>query len=202
MDSVRVIYVGQKPIKEDNIAGTGAVWRGEGDVQNVPLAAWPKLAPHRGIWQLAEGVPVKTLASAPAPPVSPPAAAPVASTAPAQTPVVTLYGANLDAHIDIGGHSVQLGAIVAVTQERSGLTPEDWNGLDDAERTTRCEAFIAEARAEAAADKAKREAAGAADAPLTHAQLKVELKRMQVPFKGNPSKEALQALYDEHKAKG
>lgn len=47
-----VRYVGRKPIKADNVAGTGVVWNGPGDEQAVPADAWPKLAKHEGVWEL------------------------------------------------------------------------------------------------------------------------------------------------------
>lgn len=49
-----VRYVGRKPIKADNVAGTGVVWNGPGDEQAVPVDAWPKLAKHEGVWDLVE----------------------------------------------------------------------------------------------------------------------------------------------------
>lgn len=102
METVRVIYVGKKLIKEDNVAGTGAVWQGEGDVQDVPLAAWPRLAPHTGVWRLVEAAEVTpptplaplTLGDAPVPlpeeaPVEPDEEAPAEQPAeqPAAKPV-------------------------------------------------------------------------------------------------------------------
>ena len=45
-------YVGKKPIKPDNVAGTGIVWHGPGDVQEVPdPAACAKLLRHQDVWR-------------------------------------------------------------------------------------------------------------------------------------------------------
>lgn len=48
---MKVRYIGLKDLKTDNVAGTGAVWMGFGDVQEVPDEAWPKLARHPEVWQ-------------------------------------------------------------------------------------------------------------------------------------------------------
>jgi hypothetical protein len=45
-------YVGAKPSKPDNVAGTGIVWHGPGDVQEVPdPAACALLLRHREVWR-------------------------------------------------------------------------------------------------------------------------------------------------------
>lgn len=49
---VRVRYVGLKDEKIDNVAKTGTVWLGHGDVREVPDNAWPLLARHPDVWQL------------------------------------------------------------------------------------------------------------------------------------------------------
>ena len=49
----KIQYVGNKVIKADNVAGTGVVWDGNGDVQDVPDSAVAKLIAHSGIWKLA-----------------------------------------------------------------------------------------------------------------------------------------------------
>ena len=55
MTTVHVKYVGLKPIKVDNnVAHTGITWFGAGDVQQVPLSAWPKMAKHPDIWELVD----------------------------------------------------------------------------------------------------------------------------------------------------
>ena len=45
-------YVGKKPRKPDNVAGTGIVWHGPGDVQEVPdPAACARLLRHTDVWR-------------------------------------------------------------------------------------------------------------------------------------------------------
>lgn len=46
-------YIGKKERKEDNVAHTGTVWNGNGDVQNVPDNAVAKLLVHTDSWELA-----------------------------------------------------------------------------------------------------------------------------------------------------
>jgi hypothetical protein len=48
---IKVRYVGLKERRADTVAGTGTVWIGHGDVQDVPDAAWPKLSKHPDIWE-------------------------------------------------------------------------------------------------------------------------------------------------------
>lgn len=50
---VAVEYIGKKPKKEDNVAGTGVVWHGAGDVQMVDRAAAAKLIYYTDVWRLA-----------------------------------------------------------------------------------------------------------------------------------------------------
>lgn len=197
-DTVLVEYVGEKERKVDNIAGTGTVWHGKGDVQPCSLAAWGKLSAYPTVWRAASAVADSGLASAKV--VTPPPPAP-AKQATAST---VLYGGDFPALIDIDGIEIQLGAVVAAAHEESGLSVDAWNALDAADRQARLQSFIERARVEAAEERAKEDAArkGAeekAAEPLTHEQLKAELKRLGVPFKGNPSKATLQALYDQHK---
>jgi hypothetical protein len=47
-------YIGSKPRKADNVAGTGAVWLGAGDAQEVPESAVAALLAHKTVWRLAE----------------------------------------------------------------------------------------------------------------------------------------------------
>lgn len=54
MTTVKVRYVGSKEFRPDTVAGTGIVWRGHGDIQDVPLPAWPKLSKHPDIWERVE----------------------------------------------------------------------------------------------------------------------------------------------------
>ncbi len=49
--TVMVEYVGQKVRKEDNVAGTGTVWNGAGDVQEVPQRAWAIMQRHKDVWR-------------------------------------------------------------------------------------------------------------------------------------------------------
>ncbi len=49
---MQVQYIGNKPLKTDNVAGTGLVWNGHGDVQDVPEAAAAKLLRHPDVWAL------------------------------------------------------------------------------------------------------------------------------------------------------
>jgi hypothetical protein len=57
MDTVKVEYVGLKPSETDHTYGTGLTWTGAGDVQDVPIDAWEKMAKHTDVWRLAEDVP-------------------------------------------------------------------------------------------------------------------------------------------------
>lgn len=50
-------YVGSKPEKTDNVAHTGVIWKGNGDVQEVPDKAVPMLLAHPTIWELDAGGP-------------------------------------------------------------------------------------------------------------------------------------------------
>ncbi len=51
---IKIQYIGHKPHKTDNVAGTATVWEGHGDVQGVPDDAAPKLLRFPGVWQVAE----------------------------------------------------------------------------------------------------------------------------------------------------
>lgn len=51
---MRVKYIGLKPSKTDNVAGSGIVWSGQGDVQEVPDEAAQKLLRHPEVWCLDE----------------------------------------------------------------------------------------------------------------------------------------------------
>ena len=46
-------YIGSKPVKHDNVAGTSTIWTGHGDVKEVPDAAVPLLLKHPTVWELA-----------------------------------------------------------------------------------------------------------------------------------------------------
>lgn len=205
MSTVRVQYIGEKPLKEDNVAGTGVVWHGKGDVQTVPGAAWPRLAVHTAVWQLFNGEDSgtsRTLATAPTP-------GPVPAPTPAQAPSDTgiLYGADMPAQIDIDGAQIQLGLVVAAAHRESGLSTDAWNALSEEDRKAQIEAVIELARQEAAEDRQReeKEAAGkaAADAaaskPQSYADLKKEAIGLGIEVKGNPKREDLQALVDAKK---
>lgn len=53
---MKIKYVGTKPMKTDNVAGTGTIWMGHDDVQDVPDNLWPLFAMHPNVWQRADGV--------------------------------------------------------------------------------------------------------------------------------------------------
>lgn len=86
-EKLNVIYIGDKPEKVDNVSGSGAVWRGHGDVQAVKPESWEKLSKHPNVWALAESDVVGglSLASSPATQTRKPRATkPAAPTAPDQ----------------------------------------------------------------------------------------------------------------------
>jgi hypothetical protein len=68
---VKIKYIGFKPVKTDNVAGTGATWLGHGDVQEVPDSAAGKLLRFGDVWQRADGD-VQLAHAAPATPKAPP----------------------------------------------------------------------------------------------------------------------------------
>lgn len=49
-----VEYIGRKPKQTDTVAGTGTIWIGAGDVQEVSDEAWAAMAKHPFVWRLAE----------------------------------------------------------------------------------------------------------------------------------------------------
>jgi hypothetical protein len=65
MSTVKVKYVGRKPVKFDNVAGTNTVWNGPGDVQEVTPEVWTKLSKHEGVWELDGQEPAKPQDSKP-----------------------------------------------------------------------------------------------------------------------------------------
>jgi hypothetical protein len=69
----KIRYIGTKPRKEDNVAGTGVVWNGRNDVQEVPEHAVPKLLAHPNVWELDTGKPAKAPPKAALAEVTPPA---------------------------------------------------------------------------------------------------------------------------------
>lgn len=52
MTTVNVVYLGRKPFKQDNVAGTGIVWHGHGNIQRVPVTALAKLLEHPAVWSV------------------------------------------------------------------------------------------------------------------------------------------------------
>ena len=55
MTTISVKYIGHKALKDDNVADSGLVWRGHGDVQKVTDAQWAKLSRHPDIWERVDG---------------------------------------------------------------------------------------------------------------------------------------------------
>lgn len=50
----KILYVGNKPMKADNVAGTGIVWNGPGDVQEVGSeSAVKRLLLYPDVWKVA-----------------------------------------------------------------------------------------------------------------------------------------------------
>ena len=47
---MRIKYVGKKPTKQDNVAGTGKVWVGAGDVHEIPDEDAALLLKHPDVW--------------------------------------------------------------------------------------------------------------------------------------------------------
>lgn len=80
----KIKYVGLKESRADTVAGTGKVWNGKGDVQEVPDIAVPRLLRHPDIWQLV----TSEVSDPPPPPPPPPPPAPAPAPAPT-APVAT-----------------------------------------------------------------------------------------------------------------
>lgn len=47
----RVMYVGSKPTKQDNVAGSGLTWNGQGDVLPVPVTFARRLCAFPDVWR-------------------------------------------------------------------------------------------------------------------------------------------------------
>lgn len=47
---VILVYIGNKEFKEDNVCGTGVVWHGYGDKQEVDQRFLPKFLQHPDVW--------------------------------------------------------------------------------------------------------------------------------------------------------
>lgn len=58
--TVLVEYLGNKDRKEDNVSGSGVVWRGHGDVQPVTAAQWGALSKHDEVWRKVDSTEGKT----------------------------------------------------------------------------------------------------------------------------------------------
>ena len=48
---IQVEYIGLKPLKTDNVAGSATVWHGPGDIQPVKPEVWAKLKPFDTVWR-------------------------------------------------------------------------------------------------------------------------------------------------------
>lgn len=48
----QIEYIGPKAVKEDNVAGTGSIWYGAGDVVEVPDNTVLKFLAHPQVWKL------------------------------------------------------------------------------------------------------------------------------------------------------
>ena len=55
MDKVNIVYVGKKPAAIDNVANSGKVWHGHGDVQEVTPVQAAALLKFPDQWQLEGG---------------------------------------------------------------------------------------------------------------------------------------------------
>ena len=56
----KIKYIGKKPTKQDNVAGTGKTWNGAGDVQEVSDLAAERLLKHSDAFALDDGAASKT----------------------------------------------------------------------------------------------------------------------------------------------
>lgn len=144
---VRVQYVGHKPTKEDNVAGTGVVWLGHGDVQSVPEQAWGRLARHPDIWRLAEQD------SAPPSKDLDPQTLGVVDLRP-QEPVVH------PTTVDIDGHAVPIAAVIDQAIAESRLTATQWEALAETERLEFIDAQVESLRLAARRARGKNRARG------------------------------------------
>ncbi len=54
---MKIRYIGKKASKTDNLYGTGIIWNGTGDVQEVPGNAGHKLILHTDCWEAVGPVP-------------------------------------------------------------------------------------------------------------------------------------------------
>jgi pyruvate/2-oxoglutarate dehydrogenase complex dihydrolipoamide acyltransferase (E2) component len=137
---IPVVYIGHKERKADNVAGSGVVWHGHGDVQPVTPQQWGLLSKYPQIWTR-EAFEDATTPVASAASMALGEATPGGSlgTATEQSPVLGtsaddgsagIYGTDqLPGLVEVGGQMVQLGTVVAGAHAASGLSVDDWNGL-------------------------------------------------------------------------
>ena len=127
----KIKYVGLKESRADTVAGTGKVWFGKGDVQEVPDIAVPRLLRHPDIWQLVTEEPAAPPPPPPPPPAPAPApAAPVAPTTP-PAPAAPSASTSSDAGANQGGE--QQSGTEGGTQGNSQApgAPQDAGGQQD-----------------------------------------------------------------------
>lgn len=169
MQTVLVEYIGNKPEKVDNVAGTGVIWLGTGDVRAVPIEAWAKMARHETVWRLAEeqkAAATLERAAAAAAPAPAPVAAPAPAPAAPKQEAAEIYGTDHPEQIEVGPAVLPLADVINAALAKSGLSPEEWNALADADRFDFVEAHINQLRAEDAARSAgQTKAEAAAPAP-------------------------------------
>lgn len=125
----KIKYIGHKETRADTVTGSGVVWFGHGDVQEVPDASLDALLRHADVWELA---------------------APTTETPPDSTrrrphtplydnsKVVLLHTALLPDTFTIKDRAVtQAEAIQHAFHEDADLTEEQWNALTDEDRAER-----------------------------------------------------------------
>jgi len=152
-NSVLVEYVGKKAQKVDNVADTGTVWNGEGDIQPVTLEAWGKLSRHPEVWRIAvtknsgaaaSGGLATASGSIPAEVKSQPSTS--ESTTAEIQPTTVLLGGGPVSHYLIDGKEVALGDIVSGAQQACELTAEQWNDLPETERDDLIAGYVEQLR--------------------------------------------------------
>ncbi|MFY9479172.1 MAG: hypothetical protein WAQ08_16120 [Aquabacterium sp.] len=159
MTTVNVVYLGRKPFKQDNVAGTGIVWRGYGDIQRVPVTALAKILEHPAVWAVADDADLTPPAPSAAQQSIVAAAAEVATesvrstaTVPEATTqreaekvvFVLLAGSNHpDSVFNIApGIEVQRDDAITHTFRGTGLSPADWNALSADGRTAYVDDYL------------------------------------------------------------
>lgn len=66
MNKIKVAYVGKKPFAIDNVAGSGVMWNGNGDVQEVTAAQARILTKYKDQWALVDLADAAAVAEPPA----------------------------------------------------------------------------------------------------------------------------------------